>query len=378
MISVSADMMNVIRYGSYKLHARCFVTRGGAVLATDIPIVAGSEEYDESLQVPERVTISVPRIVDGVNLEPATPTSPLAAYGQRLHVQLGVSVGAYGVEWFDRGEFLITASQANGDQVDVTAVGLLGLIEEARFVTPYNPAGLTLSNVIRNFVDPAVPVYFDSALADRAAPSASAGVNYDEDRLAALWEVLDAWPAVCRMMPAGFLYVYPDSTPTAADWNLFRFNRDDSPFDRATIIRTQAGSTRDGVANAVVARGTAADGGQVQAAAYDTSGSASAYGGPFNSFPVPYFYQSPLLTSPAQCRAAAQQMLDRRTRQTYARYDVQVVPVPILAGRDCVAIIDDTPVLTQATTLTVVETLTLPYTADGGPMTLTLRAAGPS
>lgn len=377
MIDVSADLMNVLRYGSYKLHARCYVTRGGRVLASDIPIISGGEEYDESLQVPERVTITVPREVDGVNLEPSTNLSPLAAYGQRLHVQLGVDVGAFGIEWFERGEFLIIDSKATGDSVDVVAVGLLALIEEARFVSPYNPSGLNLTTMVRNFCETAIPVLFDSALVDRAGPSAAAGVNYDEDRLGALWEVLDAWPAVCKVMPAGYLYVTNDTTP-AIDWNLFRFNRDDAPFDTATVVRTQSGSTREGVANAIVCRGLMADGGQVQAVAYDTSGSASAYGGPFNTFPVPYFFQSPLMSTRQACLAAATQLLHRRQRQQFTRYDVECVPVPILTGRDGVGLIGDNPIPGRAVTETVVETLNLPYTADGGSMNLTLRGVRPS
>ena len=368
MITVSADLMNTLRYGSYRLHARCHVTRGGEVLASAIPIVAGQEEYDESLTVPERVTVTVPRVVDGINLEPATATSPLAAYGQRLHVQLGVDVGAAGVEWFDRGEFLIQSSEASGDQVDVTAVGLLELIDEARLVTPYQPSG-NLSVVLRKLIEPALGVFIDAELADRSVPS---GLNFEEDRLGAVYELLDGWPATSLVLPAGFLYVYPADRAVGQDWNLFRFNRDDSPFDRATVIRTQSGSTRDGVSNVVVARGTAADGGQLQGAAFDVSDAASRYGGPFNPLPVPFFYQSPVLTTQAQAQAAANTTLDRRRRATYERLDVECVPVPILTGRDGVWLFDDDVDLSQASTATVVEAMTLPYTPSG-PMKLTLR-----
>lgn len=376
MITVSADLMNVLRYGSYRLRARCYTTLDGRVLADNLPILSGTEEYDESLNVPERVTVAVPRVIDGVSYEPVDPTSALAAFGQRLHVQLGVDVGAQGTEWFTRGEFLITQSAANGDQVDVTAVGLLEIIDEARFITPYAPAA-TILGVLRNLVEPALPLLVDSALVDRATPGASSGINYDEDRLGAMWEVIDAWPADAMIMPEGYLYVFPESDGTR-DWNLFRTNRADSPFDKATVVRRQSSSSRDGVYNVVVARGQLADGGQVYAAAFDTSGSASRYGGPFNPFPVPYFYSSPFLTSRAQCQAAADKMMRRRQRGTFASYDVTCVPVPILTGRDGVWIIGDDPVLEQAEIPTVVERMTLPYVADAGSMSLVLRAKVPS
>jgi hypothetical protein len=375
MINVSADLMNVLRYGSFRYRARCFVTLAGQLLADDLPIISGQEEYDESLAVPERVTVSIPRIIDGVSYEPTGPTSPLAAEGQRLHVQLGVDVGAFGTEWFNRGEFIITDAKANGDQVDVTAVGLLQLINEARFITPYTPVG-TIAGVLRNLIEPGLPLLIDSSLVDRATPGASAGINYDEDRLGAFWEVIDAWPADVKVMPEGYVYVFPESDGTR-DWNLFSTNREDSPFDQATIIRNQGSSTRDGVYNVVVARGQTADGGQVYSAVYDTSASASRYGGPFNPFPVPYFYSSPFMTDRQATLAAAQKIMRRWQRLSFRSYDVTCVPVPILTGRDGVWLIDGADDLEQAETPTVVEKMTLPYTADGGQMTLTLRGKRP-
>lgn len=375
MITVSADLMNVLRFGSFRYRARCFTTLDGRLLADNLPIISGQEEYDEALSVPERVTIAVPRVINGVSYEPTSPASALAAYGQRLHVQLGVDVGAYGTEWFNRGEFLITNSKANGDQVDVTAVGLLELIDEARFITPYSPAG-TIAGVLRNLIEPALPLLIDSALVDRATPGASAGINYDEDRLGAFWEVVDAWPADAMITPQGYLYVFPESVG-GRDWNLFSVNRADSPFDQATIVRNQASSTRDGVFNVVVARGQTSDGGQVYSAVFDTSGSASRYGGPFNKFPVPYFYSSPFLTDRQATLAAAQKIMRRKQRLSFASYDVTCVPVPILTGRDGVWLVDGTAELEQAETPTVVEALTLPYTADGGEMRLRLRGKQP-
>lgn len=371
MINVSDDLMNVLRYGSYRYKSRAYVTRGGQLLAADIPITSGGEWFDDTLSVPERVEITVPRVVDGVDYEPTGPLDALAPFGQRLHVQLGVDLGVLGVEWFERGEFLIQSADARGDAIDVTAVGLLAQVDEARLIHPYTPAG-TLATCLRNMVEPAVTVLIDSGLTDRAVPST---LNFDGGRIDIMWEILDAWPARALTMPSGYLYVYPETQTFAHDWNLFQNNRDDSPFDVATVLRPLSSWTRDGVYNAVVAVGTGSDGGQIQATVVDQSGSASAYGGPFSHLPVPYFFESPFLTTPAQCRAAAQQQLYRLSRQSYGRWAVECVPVPILTGRDGVWVYDDTPDIDQAYASTQVEKLYLPYTADGGPMTLTIRKA---
>jgi Domain of unknown function (DUF5047) len=360
VITVSAQLQNILKGGGYTLHARATVTLDGLVVAGNVPIADGTEEYDASLSVPERVTITVPRIAGGYDWSPTTETSPLSAFGQRLKIQLGVDVGNDGTEWFDRGEYVIYQSTVDGDQVQVSAVGLLYLVDEARLVSPYQPTG-TIVSTIRGLVEPALTVSIDPALTDRAVP---AGINFDEDRLGALQEVLDAWPARALTMPDGTLSVYPDTDP-ATSWAL----RTKSISGQiATIVRLEGGSTRDGTFNAVVARGTAPDGGQLQAVAYDLSGSATSYGGPFNPLPVPFFYSSPLLTTAGQCTAAARTVLARKTRQSYGRYDVQTVPCPILSGGDTVTVTDDTGPAFPA----VIEKMSLPYTPSG-PMLLTLR-----
>lgn len=370
MIDLSDTAASVLRDGGFDYHVRAFVTLDGNVLAEDVPIVAGTEEYDSSLTVPERVTVTVPRLANGVDWSPNDQGDPLSAFGQRLHVSLGIGLGGGQVEWFDRGEFLIFESNVDGDRVEVTAVGLLSLIDEARLVSPFQPTG-TLVSTLRALIEPALTVMVDSSLTDRSVP---AGINYDDDRLGAVTELLDAWPAVAFVTPDGYLVVQ-DAGVDPDHWTLLAQRRPDQPRIKPTIIRQQGGSTRDSVYNAVVARGTAADGGQVQGVAYDTSHSASAYGGPFNPLPVPYFYASPLLTTTGQCQAAATSVLNRLIRSTYGRFDVETPPIPILTGADGIAIAS--PVVGVDTdTLCRIESFRLPYTADGGSMTMSLRREG--
>lgn len=344
--------------GSYRYAVRVESWLGGTLLDDDVPVHGGGEETDRTLRVPERVTLRVPRVANGVNYSPVADDHPLAANGQRLRVQLGVAAARGDYDWLQRGWFLVQESRALGDTVTVTAVGLLALIDEARLVSPYQPSG-TLVSTLRGLVEPALTVDVDALLVDRAVPAA---INFDDDRLTGLNEVIDAWPADAYVTPDGYLAVVPDTqslTPVLAL----------TDGTGGTVVTAAGNSTRDGAYNAVVARGTASDGGQVQGVAYDLSGGPKAYGSQFNPLPVPYFYASPLLTTVAQCNKAAASVLARLQRQTAQAFDVDSVPDPRVQVGDVVTITtaDYTDLLCS------VEVVKLPYRPDGGTMTLALR-----
>lgn len=347
MITVS-DAARSVLGRSFVYHVRVESWLGGELLADDIPIVSGSEDSDRALSVPERVSLSVPRLDRGVTWSPVSADHPLAANGQRLKVSLGIGVGGGVVEWLTRGWVVVESAVTRGDVVDVTGVGLLSLIEEARLVSPFQPSG-TLGSTLRGLVEPALTVDLSAAPTDRSVP---AGMNWDEDRLGAVYELLDAWPADITVDPEGFLAVTPTSTGSPVG----------ALTDGAggTAVSVDGESTREGAANVVVARGNASDGGQVQGVAYDTAGP-KRMGGPFNPLPVPTFYYSPLLTTVAQCNAAAATILARRKRETARRFTAECVPDPTLVLGDVLTV---TTAELDAVPCSV-ESLTLPYTASG-------------
>ncbi|MDX3353888.1 DUF5047 domain-containing protein [Streptomyces sp. ME01-24h] len=341
---------------SYTMEVRAEAWLDGDLLADDIPVSVGSEERDRSQTVPERVTLTIPRRDRGVDWAPISPDHPLAAYGQQIRIDYGVDVGGH-MEWINRGWFLTTSSNADGDTVSVTAQGLLTLIDEARFAAPFQPSG-TLASTVRSLVEPALTVDFDGTLIDRSVP---VGMQWDEDRMGGLNEVLDSWPAVPRVTEDGFLRIEPPGdtgTPVLAI----------TDGQGGTVVRWQGSTTRDGAYNAVVARGETSDGTQVQGVAYD-SGSSSPLraDGPFNPLTVPYFFSSPLLTTVAQCRSAATATLLRLRRSASRTLGVTMVPHPGLETGDVVAVtgagLTDQPC--------VIEKLTLPYSPDA--MALTVR-----
>lgn len=334
--------------------------RGSELLSDNVPVVSATEEGKRDSRVPELVTLTVPRVDRGFSWSPVSDDHPLAANGQRLRIQLGIDIGNGQTEWFQRGWFVITDSETNGDTVTVRAAGLLYLIDEARLVSPFQPSG-NLVGTLRGLVEPALTVVVDAGLPNRSVPS---GINYDEDRLGAVLELLDGWPADAYVTEDGYLLVTSATQSTTPVLTL-------TNGEGGTIISASGASTRDGAYNVVVARGTAADGGQVQGVAYNRTGnSAKSLDGPFNPLPVPYYYSSPLLTTVNQCNAAARTVLARLQRSTSKEFAVEMVPNPAVQLGDVVSVTTDD----YANLLCSVEALALPLTPETGAQKLTVRS----
>ncbi|MET7479528.1 DUF5047 domain-containing protein [Streptomyces sp. NPDC005648] len=345
---------------SYTMDIRAESWLGGQLLADGIPVSDGGETRDRSLSIPEQVTLTVPRRDRGFDWDPGTdPAHPLAAYGQMLRIDFGVDIGGT-TEWINRGWFLITDSSADGDTVTVTCQGLLTLIDEAKLVVPFQPSSTdTLGSVVRALVEPALTVSFNGSLVDRSVPL---GMQWDSDRLGAVTEVLNAWGAAERVTEDGFLLIEPVSDAGSSVLSI----TDDA--STGTVVRWQGSTSRDGAFNVVVAQGEDSSGNQIQGVAYDSSGTSPfRYGGPFNPLPVPYPYQSSLLTTVDQCRTAAAAQMILLRRQAFRRLGVTMVPHPGLVTGDIITVTGAG--LTNA--LCAIESLSLPYSP--GEQSLTVR-----
>jgi hypothetical protein len=359
MLDMSSTALAVVQ-GSYTMAMRAESWLDGELVADGIPIADGSESRDRSLSVPEQISLTIPRRGGGYDWDPGIdPEHPLAAYGQMLRIDCGVDVGGT-TEWINRGWFLITESGSDGDTVSVSCQGLLTLIDEAKLISPFQPSSTdTLGTIIRGLIEPALTVSFDGSLTDRTPPL---GLQWDSDRLAAVTEVLNAWGAEATVTADGYLFVEPVSdagSPVLAITD-----------DRATgtVVRWQGSTSRDGAFNVVVAQGEDSNGNQLQGVAYDGLGdSPYRYGGPFSPLPVPYNYQSSLLTTVAQCRTAAAAQLKLLRRQAFRRLAVTMVPHPGLIPGDIVSVTGAG--LTNASC--VIEALSLPYSP--GEQSLTVR-----
>ncbi|GAA1065196.1 hypothetical protein GCM10009574_028090 [Streptomyces asiaticus] len=358
MLDMSTTALAVVQ-GSYTMQVRAESWLGGQLLADNIPIADGGENRDRSLNVPEQITLTVPRRDQGFDWDPGTdPAHPLAAFGQQLRIDYGVDVGN-GIEWINRGWFLITESSTDGDTVSVSAAGLLTLIDEAALVAPFQPSSTdTLASVIRALAEPALTVSFDGGLTDRAVPF---GMQWDSDRLGGITEVLDAWPADAIVTEDGYLFIGPVGDSGSPVLSL-------TDGTGGTVIRWQGSTSRDGAFNVVVAQGEDTAGNQLVGVAYDTDpNSPFVWGGDFNPLPVPYSYQSSLLTTVAQCRKAAASTLLRLRRTASRKLAVTMVPHPGLTTGDIVSLTGAG--LTGASC--VIESMSLPYSP--GEQSLTVR-----
>jgi hypothetical protein len=357
MLEMSDQALAVVQR-SFTMVVRAESWRSGELLADNIPVSDGSEEADRSVNVPETVTLNIPRRDRGFNWDPGSdPDHPLAAYGQQLRISYGVDLGNGDFEWIDRGWFLITDSSADGDTVSVTCHGLLTLIDEAKFVSPFQPKATdTLASTTRALVEPALTVVFDGTLVDRPV---TAGMQWDSDRMQALNDVLDAWAAESRVTVDGYLLVEPVvdvGTPVLAL----------TDGQGGTVMRWQGSTTRDGAFNVVVSQGEDADGNQIIGTAYDLS-SPFRFGGPFNPLPVPYFNQSDLLTTVDQCRKNAAATLIQKRRSADRKLEVTMVPHPGIQFGDTITATSDDLDGVPCT----VEAYSLPYSP--GQMTTTIR-----
>ncbi len=357
MITLSDAALRALT-ASFTYHVRAESWLGDQLLAEEIPISSGFEDGDRSLRVPERVTLTVPRIALGTDWTPIAADSPLAAYGQRIKVELGIGLGgASEIEWFQRGWFVIYSSAVTGDTIRVDCRGLLHLIDEARLVSPYQPTGTILAT-LQGLLEPTLTVINDG-VEDRSVP---ADINYDEDRLGAVFELLSGWPADGQVTPSGFFSVNPIAEVDVATGVTI------TDGEGGTAVQVVGTSTRESTWNVVVARGTATSGAQVQGVDFLDRGP-KRYGTDFNPQPIPYFFSSPLITTVDQATEAARTTLIRLSRLAGQTYSVQMVPHPALLLGDVVSIVSD-----AYTGDAVIEAYSLPYTPSDGAMSLTLRA----
>lgn len=358
MLEISDTATGVLT-GSWIMHTRIESWRGEELLAVDVPVVSGTLTIDSGSNVPERVVFTVPRVDIGFSWDPTHEVDhPLAPYGQQIRVLIGVELGQDLIEWMQLGWFLLASTRVDGDTVEVEALGLLHIIAEARLTSPFQPTGTFLST-LRDLIEPALTADV-TGLVNRNIPNIPA---WEEDRLGGLSELLDSWPAVAYMTPEGLLAVVPDTDSALSVMDL-------TDGDNGTVVKWSGDTTRDDVYNMVVARGQKSDGTVVQGIARDEDPlSPSRYGGPFNQFPVPFFYFSPLLSTVAQCQAAAQTVLKRKKKQAAKRLQAEVVPNPSLQVRDRVTV-TGAGLTEQAC---IIDSLQLPLTPTSGSMMLGLR-----
>lgn len=373
-IDVSEQCATAILSRSFRMVCRATITRAGQVLAADLPVDIGREEGDATLRVPERVTLQIPKRVNGVDWTGDGINSPIAPYGQRVHVKIGIDIGPDGTEWINRGEFLLHDSDLSGPTVTLTAVGLLALHEEARLVSPFKATG-TVFSCIRKLAEPGLTVKFSTSLTDRAV---NAGLVYDDDRLGSIIKLCDSIAARPQVHPGGYLEILPgdERNPGGGQGTglyLMRHHDPENLFQRPAVTDVALAATRDGIVNTMVVRGETAAGAPIQGVAYDYSGGPGTYGGPFNPMPVPEYFFSSMMPTKAIATAVARVMLNQRLAPYRRSWRATAVPIPMYQVHDTVIYYDQLDPVEHLGTFTEIERLVLPYTAASGAMEVTIR-----
>lgn len=309
------------------------LTRTDGTVVDSVPVAGGNVSATVSQTVPERLTLRVPRFADGVDWLPGSNTlHPLARFGQELSVAIVIGSSVSRAEYETRiGRFLVTDwsySDSSGE-VTVTGAGLLKRVEDDRLPSPLapRPDGTFVSEA-RRLLPLGMFAGFDPALNDRACPQS---MEWAEDRLGALYEIADAWPARLRTDPWGgvqFLPSLPDiPTPVLS-------LRDG---ERGTVVGVDRDDTRSGGYNRVVARSSASGLESVQAVAERTTGP-MAVNGPYGA--VTRFWSSPLITTTSQAHTAAASML-RSSLLPTRTIPVSCVPDPRIDLDDPVEVVRD-------------------------------------
>lgn len=286
---------------------------GSDVLADNVPVSGGSVSADTTQDVPEKLTMTVPRYAaphdgdDVFDWRPAEDdyTHPLARYGQQLDVTIVVGSTATATVWeVPIGRYRITDwADDDAGKITVTAEGLLGLARDDLFTSPTSPAaGATLVSEAQRIVPGGMTVAYDASLTDRACPASMA---WSDSKLAALQEIATAWPALLRSDSyGGVLFNAP--LPAVPVPVLFLTDG-----VGGTVVAAPRSDTRKDVYNRVIASSSNSGTADISAVADVTDGPLSVNG---DYGVVAMKWSSPLITSIDTAAASAATTLANNMR----------------------------------------------------------------
>lgn len=328
---------------------------GSRVLADQVPVIGGRVTWTTSQQVQSGVTLTVPQrsVEDGRTRSwmPRDPGDPLARYGQALDVSLlsdGILTrfGRFQTQEWNEGE---------GGDIEITGAGQLQRVLDDRLLTATSPReGGTLRSEFLRLLPEGMTAAFHPSLIDRECPR---GMQWDDSRIDALYEIADAWPARLRENEWGQISVLPPLADIPVPILTF------TDGENGTLIGAPNEDTREDVPNIWVAR-SSADGVEAQAVVEIQAGPMAA-GGDYGR--VPTFFASPLLLNDEHCRAAAESRRANSMRQMRTR-KVEAAPDPRVELDDPVELIIGKGDPDEVTEWGVVLGIDMPLTVNDGPM----------
>lgn len=333
MRPVTSAFLTTIR-GSHKAVFRARVCEPGQSDSADpdgeeVPVQGGDVQVDGTADVRSNV--------DLITLPAYWPTSAqslLTPYGPELFVERGVTIGV-ATEWVSLGYFRIDAvEQSEAPRGTIRVAGrdrMAGIIDGKSLAPQQFPATMRYGQVVAHLVTEVYPwaqILWDD---DTENEPIGRAIICEQDRFATLDDLVRAVGKIWYWDHRGILRVNdaPDATDPVFDVN---------GGEGGVLVSLRRRITREGVYNAVVASGEAADAAApVRAVAYDSDPTSPTWwNGPFGQ--VPRFYSSPFVTSVSQAGTAATAMLTRSTGLPY-NVDFTAVPNPALEPYDPVRVL---------------------------------------
>lgn len=324
MQTVSDDYKAAVA-GSHEVVLIADLWYGGMLTASNVPITAGRVTSDESQAIRGRLTCTIAS--QDSALFPIG-TKGVGVYGHELHIRAGVRLPSGNSElvslgWFRVQTVTVTERYTNGGtsaglSIEVDAADRMARVDDYRFMAPEQPgAGATCLSEIRRLARGVVNLATWTGLIDGGVPSS---LTYTDSRLDAINQLAATMNCYAFADPDGNLAVENRVNNGAAVWE----------YTAADIMATTYDLTRDGVFNAVVARGETADERvPLQATALDlTTGSILGWASPFGR--VPYFMSSPILNTQAAVESAAITRLSNLVKDRDRLVTLEVAPNPAL------------------------------------------------
>lgn len=358
-------------HGSHTVLIEAMVVRefttGPEPEGVPIPVLGGEVIFDATADVLAMLDLEVA----GVDPEtgrpwfPRRPVDLLAPFGNEIFVRRGVDLGA-GAMWSPLGYFRITApgqSDAPDGPIRIDGADRMAGIVEAKLIWPIQFSaetthGEAVARLVRDVFPDAVIAWDDS---DAELAPLGRQLVVEEDRYAALRDLAESLGKLVWWDGEGILRVADAPDATVPVWHV--------PAGRhGVLVSAQRRVTREGIFNAVVAQGEATSGTPARAVMVDEGPrSPTRWGGPFGK--VPRFYSSPLLTDGGQAAKAAASILRRSIGMPYS-VDLGAIPNPALRPHDPIRV----TLRDGSRDLHIVDTVSIPLTAGGGPMRLSTRS----
>ena len=298
MFTVSARVLDALR-GSHTAVVNVDAYVGSTLVAANLPVTGGSVVVDAGSAVRRQLNLSVADL----SLLPTNPDLS-APFGLELRVSRGVRFADGTTEMVPLGTFRVDVShRAAGGVVEVTGPDRAKAIIDAKFLSPaVSTLGATVvAEMTRLVQEVLATVTVNNVNVDPTLITPY--LVWASERWSAAQDLATASGAQIFFAPDGSLTIQkvPSITSPVA-WFV------NAGADGVLITYSKA-VTREETYNGVVAMGERADGvSPARAVALDTDPSSpTVWGGPFGK--VPFFFTSPIITTPAGAQRAADGLL---------------------------------------------------------------------